>query len=135
MRFSRSMAALLLAGSVFAIGVSSSAQTTKTTFKVKHSAAEKAPRSAPISAKPANVAGRSGGASKDLQSIERQTAKTAAPSRSKKTAAGKSSLKPIKDKPGPGINVGRHSGGKSVGMSKRSSNPYSGRLREKHGSK
>jgi hypothetical protein len=135
MRFSGSMAVLVLAGSVFATGVSSSAQTTNGTFRVKHSAPEKAPKkSAPIGGKTANVATSSGSASKDLQSLEHQTAKTTGSSRSasKKTAGGASGLKPVKDKPNPPINFGGQGGNKSVGMSNQGSNPYHGRLRQKH---
>ena len=72
MRFSLAVA-IVLAG----ISVSGLAQET---FKVKRSAPEKAPRkSAPVGKTASPVA--SNGTSKELQTLERQTAKSSAPAR------------------------------------------------------
>jgi hypothetical protein len=125
MRFSLAVA-IVLAG----ISVSGLAQQT---FKVKRSAPEKAPRkSAPVGKGASPVA--SNGTSKELQTLERQTAKTSAPSRSlgKKTPGTGSGLKPVKDKSNPPINFGGTGGGKGGGTSNQGSNPYKGRLKQKH---
>lgn len=125
MRFSLAVA-IVLAG----ISVSGLAQET---FKVKRSAPEKAPRkSAPIGKTATPVA--SNGTSKELQALERQTAKTSASSRSvgKKTPGTGSGLKPVKDKSNPPINFGGTGGGKGGGTSNQGSNPYKGRLKQKH---
>ena len=125
MRFSLAVAIVLAA-----ISVSGLAQET---FKVKRSAPEKAPRkSAPVGKAASPVA--SNGTSKELQTLERQTAKTSAPSRSlgKKTPGTGSGLKPVKDKSNPPINFGGTGGGKGGGTSLQSSNPYKGRLKQKH---
>jgi hypothetical protein len=122
---------VILAGSVFAMSLGSSAQTTNNTFRVKRSVPEKVPKkTAPISSKSATPPA---GASKDLQALEHQTAKTTTPSRSasKKAPGTSSALKPVRDKPNPAINFGGQ-GGKSVGMSNQGANPYRGRLRQKH---
>jgi hypothetical protein len=125
MRFSLAVA-IVLAG----ISVSGLAQQT---FKVKRSAPEKAPRkSAPIGKTATPVA--SNGTSKELQTLERQTAKTSASSRSvgKKTPGTGSGLKPVKDKSNPPINFGGTGGGKGGGTGNQGSNPYKGRLKQKH---
>jgi hypothetical protein len=125
MRFSLAVA-IVLAG----ISVSGLAQET---FKVKRSAPEKAPRkSAPVGKGASPVA--SNGTSKELQTLERQTAKTSAPSRSlgKKTPGTGSGLKPVKDKSNPPINFGGTGGGKGGGTSNQNSNPYKGRLKQKN---
>ena len=69
--------------------------------------------------------------SKDLQAVERETAKTPASSRSagKKTGAA---LKPVKDKPNPPINFGGNGGAKGPGTVSQGSNPYKGRVKQKH---
>jgi hypothetical protein len=96
------------------------------TFKVKH-APTKAPKSAPIG-KPA--AGPTASASKELQNVERQTAKSAAATA---RPAGKTpALKPAKDKPNPPINFNGTGGGKGAGTINQGANPYKGRLRQKH---
>jgi len=122
MRFSLAVAVVLVG-----ISVSGLAQQNNT-FKVKPSAPEKAakPISAPIG-KTANPA------SKDLQTLERQTAKASAPSRSagKRPSGTAHALKPVKDKPNTPINFGGTGGGKSAGSTKQGSNPYAGRLKQK----
>ena len=130
MRFSLAVAAALVG-----ISVSGWAQQNNT-FKVKPSHAEKAPKkSAPVPiGKTASPATASGANAKDLQALEQQTAKSSAPSRSagKKTPRTASALKPVKDKPNPPINFGAAGGGKSAGTTNQGSNPYKGRLKQKH---
>jgi len=124
MRFSLAVA-VVVAG----ISVSGLAQQT---FKVKRSAPEKAARkSAPVGKTASPVASNS--SSKELQTLERQTAKTSASSRStgKRTGTG-SALKPVRDKSNPPINFGGTGGGKGGGTSNQGSNPYKGRLKQKH---
>lgn len=102
------------------------------TFKVKHSAPEKAPKkSAPIG-KTAGPATASTANAKELQTLERQTAKTTAPPRAaaNKAPTKAGALKPVKDKPNPPINFKGST--KGPGTTNQSSNPYKGRLRQKH---
>jgi hypothetical protein len=131
MRFSLAVV-VVLAG----IGVSGLAQQNQT-FKVKRSAPEKAPRKTASIGKAATPATASGATSRDLQALEHQTAKSSAPPRvaAKKTPASASVLKPAKDKPNPPINFGGTGGGKSAGLTTQSSNPYKGRLKQKHPNK
>jgi hypothetical protein len=115
------------------ISVSGLAQQ-KNTFKVKHSAPEKAPKkSAPMSTT-ASPATASAANSKELQSLEHQSAKGSATSRpaKKKTPVTSAGLKPLKDKPNQPINFGGTGGGKNAGMTNQGPNPYKGRLRQKH---
>lgn len=127
MRFSLAVA-VVLAG----ISVCGLAQQDQT-FKVKRSPPEKAtkPISAPI-AKTASPAASSSATSKDLQTLEHQTAKASAPPRSAAKRTSATALKPVKDKPNPPINFGGTGGSKSVGMTNGSSNPYKGRLKQRH---
>lgn len=126
MRFSLAVV-VVLAG----ISVSSLAQQT---FKAKHSAPEKASRkSAPVGKTASPVATNS--TSKDLQNLERQSAKASASSRSagKRTPGTGSAVKPVKEKSNPPINFGGSGGGgKSGGTSNQGGNPYKGRLKQKH---
>jgi hypothetical protein len=125
MRFSLAVA-IILAG----ISVSGLAQQT---FKVKHSAPEKAARkSAPVGKTASPVA--SNGTSKELQALERQSAKTSASSRTaaKKTPGTGSAVRPVKDKSNPPINFGAKGSGKGAGTGGQSTNPYKGRLKQKH---
>ena len=124
MRFSLAVAVVLVG-----ISVSGLAQQT---FKAKHSAPEKAPRkSAPIGKTASPVA--SNATSKELQNLEHQTAKTSASSRSagKRTGTG-SAIKPVRDKSNPPINFGGTGGGKGARTGAQSTNPYKGRLKQKH---
>ena len=128
MRFSLAVAVVLVC-----ISVSGLAQQSNT-LKVKRSAPEKAARkSAPVGKTASPIASSS--TSKELQTLERQTAKTSASSRSagKRTPGAGSGLKPVKDKSNPPINFGGSGGGgKGGGTSNQGSNPYKGRLKQKH---
>jgi len=128
MRFSLAVA-VALAG----ISVSGLAQQ-NSTYKVKPSyTAEKAPKkSAPIGKMTASPATTS--TSRDLQKLERQTAKSSAPARSagQRPPGTTPALKPAKDKSNPPINFGKTGSHKSARMSNRGSNPYKGRLRQKN---
>ena len=124
MRFSLAVAVVLVG-----ISVNGLAQQNDT-FKVKRSAPEKAPKkSAPIvtTASPATASGAN---SKQLESLERQSARGSAPSRAAKKGSP-AALKPVKDKPNPPINFGGAGGGKNAGMTNQGPNPYKGRLRQK----
>jgi hypothetical protein len=128
MRFSLAVA-VVLAG----ISVNGLAQQNKT-FKVKPSHDAKAAKTnVPIGKTAASPATASAATNRDLQILERQTAKASAPSRSagKRTPGAASALKPAKDAPNPPINFGGSGGGKGVGMNQ-NKNPYKGRLRQKH---
>jgi hypothetical protein len=128
MRFSLAVAVVL-------VGISASGFAQQNnTYKVKRSAPPKAAKkSAPIgtTASPATAAGAN---SKELQTLERQSAKGSAPSRSAKnrTPGTSAALKPIKDKPNPPINFATTGGGKNAGMTNQGANPYKGRLKQKH---
>jgi len=125
MRFSLAVAVVLVG-----ISVSGLAQQT---FKAKRSAPEKAARkSAPVGKTASPVASNS--TSKELQTLERQTAKTSASSRTagKRTPGTGSGLKPVRDKSNPPINFGGSGVGKSAGTGGQSTNPYKGRLKQKH---
>jgi hypothetical protein len=126
MRFSLAVAVVLVGISVGGLAQQNN------TFKVKRSAPEKALKSAPIG-KTAGPATGTAANSKELQTLEHQTAKASAPSRSagKRTPGTASALKPVKDKPNPPINFGGTGGGKSAGSTKQGSNPYAGRLKQK----
>jgi hypothetical protein len=110
-----------------------SAQQTDT-FKVKKVPSEKAPKkSAPIGKTPGSTTTTASGANaKDLRTLEHETAHTTKPAgpTGKRTPTG-AALKPVKDKPSPPINFGGTSA-KSTGLTNQGSNPYRGRLREKH---
>ena len=124
MRFSLAVT-VVLAG----ISISGLAQQSNT-FKVKHSAPEKASKpSAPVGKTAGTTA--SAANAKNLQALEHQTARTTAPSASpgKKTAPA---LKPVKDKPNPPINFGETGGGKSPRMSNPGANSQKTRVRQKH---
>ena len=125
MRFSLAVA-VMLAG----ITMSGMAQQSKA-FKVKHSAPEKAPKkSAPVGTT-ASTATASAANSRELQSVEHQSAKVAPTRPGKKSAPGTSALKPVKDKPNAPINFGGTGGGKNGGLTNQGANPYKGRLRQK----
>src|SRR5208282_264205 len=125
MRFSLAVA-IVVAG----ISVTGVAQQNRT-FKVKHSAPEKAPKSSAPIAKTSTPATASSTESKDLKNLEHQTAKTTAshPSGGKAPA-----LKLAKDKPNPPINFGGGGGngaGKSSTTTNQSANALAGRLKKK----
>jgi hypothetical protein len=126
---------LAVAVVVASIGVSGLAQQNGK-LKVKHTTTEKAPKSSVAVAMPVASTKGSGANAKDLQSLERQTAKSSAASQSagKKTPGAAPALKPVKDKPNPPINFGGTGGGKKAGMTNQSANPYKGRLKQKRAS-
>jgi len=130
----RWMVAVVLAG----ISVSGLAQQNNT-FRVKRSAPEKPPKSTAPIVKTANPAKASSANSRELQALEHQTAKSSAPPRSagKRAPGTAPALKPVKDKPNPPINFGGTGGGKGTGYTKRGSNSFAGRLKQKgaHNSK
>jgi hypothetical protein len=105
----------------------------KDPFRVKSSTPQKAEKSTVPVARTANskTASAANSNAKDLQNVERQTAKTSGATRT----AGKKpapALKLAKDKPNPPINFSGTSGTKPAGSGKQNSNPYAGRLKEKH---
>jgi len=132
MRFSLAVVVVLVG-----ISVSGLAQQNNT-FKVKHSAPEKAPKASVPMGKTAGPATASAANAKNLQAVEHDTAKTTATS----GAAGKPSgsagkktapaLKPVKEKPNPPINFSGTGGGKSAGTTSPGSNSHKGRVRQKH---
>jgi hypothetical protein len=97
-------------------------------FKVKNTPT-KAPKRA-SSGKTTTGPTASTSASKELQSVERQTAKSATTARAAGTTRKGPALKSARNKPNPPINFGGAGGGKSAGTNQ-SSNPYKGRLRQK----
>ena len=130
MRFSLAVV-VVLAG----ISVSGLAQQNNT-FKVKpsHTTRKAPPKSAPIGKTNATPATGSTAASRDLQSLEHQTAKSAALARSagQRTGGKAPALKPARNKPNPPINFAGTGGGKSTRTTIQGSNPYKGRLKQKH---
>lgn len=99
-------------------------------FRVKKLPPEKAPSKIAVNSKTTGTASAADANAKDLHSLERATAKnTKSESTGKRT--GGATFKPIKDKPSPPINFGGTSA-KSSGLTNQGSNPYRGRLRQKH---
>ncbi len=119
---------LVVAVALVGISLSGWAQQNNT-LKVKP-APTKATKRAPIG-KTAASPKASTPASKELQSVEHQSAKSLASARSAGSRTGKGpALKPVRNRSNPPINFGR-SGGKSARTPKQGSNPYKGRLKEK----
>src|ERR1700731_2542300 len=132
MRFS--LATVLVLGiSVSGVSVCAAGQTTAT-YKVKHTAPQKPAKSGSVAPLGKNAGSGSDFATnaKNLQAIEHESAKSAAPTRSaaKGPKAG-AAIKPVKDKPNPPINFNGASG-KGSGMNNQAANPYKGRLKQKH---
>ena len=124
---------LAVAIALASISVSGMAQQT-TTFKVKHSAPDKAPKSTvPPAGNLGSTTTASATNSKDLQSVERQTAK--APTGAKKTSANATALIPAKDEPTPANNSGGTVARKTTAATNPDANPYRGRLRDKYDSR
>jgi hypothetical protein len=99
-------------------------------FKVKP-APTKAPKSAPIGKTAASPTATTP-ASKELQSVERQSAKPLASPRSAGPRTGKGpALKHARNKSNPPINFSGTGGGKGARTTNHGSNPYKGRLKEK----
>jgi hypothetical protein len=114
------------------VGISAGgwAQQKNNQFKVKSTPVKEKKSAALPMPKTAGTATTSG--SKNLQALEHQTARTSGAS---KGAAKKNTpaLKAVKDKPNPPMNFGGGGGGgKGGGAASQSSNPYKGRLRQKH---
>ena len=128
---------LAVAVALASLSVSGMAQQNNT-YKVKPSHTEKAPRSSvPIGKTAMGPASTSSAADKDLKNLEHQTAKSTAPIRSagQRTPGKAPALKPAKTKPNPPINFNGSSGAKREGVAGQageSSNPYKGRLKQKH---
>lgn len=124
MRFSLAVTVILVGISVSVLAQQSD------TFKVKHSAPEKASKPSAPMGKTAGPTSASAANAKNLQALEHQTARTTAPSASagKKTAPA---LKPVKDKPNPPINFGETGGGKSARMTNPGANSHKTRVRQK----
>jgi len=107
------------------------------TIRVKpsHSPAKAPKMSTPVG-KTAGSATASSANAKDVQTLERQTGKSSAPSRvaGKRTPGMAPALKPAKekDKPTPPINFHGNGGSKSPGMTNQGTNPYKSRLKQKH---
>jgi hypothetical protein len=117
---------------IVGVSVSGLAQQ-KDPFKVKSSTPQKAEKSTVPVARTMNskTASSANANAKDLQNLERQTAKSSGATR----IAGKKpapALKLAKDKPNPPINFSGAGTTKPAGSTKQSSNPYAGRLKQKH---
>jgi hypothetical protein len=125
MRFSLAVAVVLVG-----MNLSGWAQQNNT-FKVKHpNEAKKAPKSAPVVKTTASPTA-STSASKELEGVERQSAKSATARTGGPRTTGKGpALKPARSKPNPAINFGGTGGGKGAGTNQ-GANPYKGRLRQK----
>jgi hypothetical protein len=108
--------------------ISAGASAQNKSYKVKSSTTEKAPKS--TVAVPEKMSGTGNSAAKNLQSIERESAKSVAPSTAKKTGTA-STVKPIKEESNPPINFTGKSQAKQGGMINQGPNPYKGRLKEK----
>jgi hypothetical protein len=128
-----------LAVAVLAMGMSSSGAAQNATLKAKPSAPEKAPKSTVPIAKTGNPAAASSNTSKDLQNLERQSAKASQPPQStgKKTPGTTPApkLAQDKDKPNPPINFAgtgrKNTKPATTGMTSQSPNPLAGRLKQK----
>ena len=121
---------LMAAVVLVSISVSSLAQQDNT-FKVKRSAPEKPSRMASVPI--GKTATASDANSRDLQALERQSAKASMPPLpAGRTTPGKASaLKPVKDQRNPPINLGGTGSRKSAGLPKPSANSLAGRVKQK----
>ena len=133
MRFSLAVAVVLASMSVNGLAQQSGNGTSR--VKPSHSTAKAPKRIAPIG-KTASPATSSAANAKDLQTVEHQTAKSSTSSRAagKRTPGMAPALKAAKekDKPNPPINFHGTGGSKSPGMTNQGTNPYKGRLKQKH---
>jgi hypothetical protein len=124
MRFS-----LAVAVAVVGISMSGLAQQTNNQFRVKHVPADKGIKKSTMPAM--KTTGSSSNAnSKDLQTLEHQTAKGASAHNAGNRKAPP--LKPVKEKANPPMNFNGGSGGKGTSIARQSANPYKGRLKQKH---
>jgi hypothetical protein len=124
MRFS-----LAVAVAVLGISMSGLAQQTNNQFRVKHVPADKGIRKSTTPAVKTTGSASNGNA-KDLQTIEHQSAKGASAHTSGTHKAPP--LKPVKEKANPPMNLNGGSGSKGTTLARQSSNPYKGRLKQKH---
>jgi hypothetical protein len=123
----------MLAAAIVGVGLSGAAQQPAKPLKVKPSSEFKvkdqsnegkhAGSSAPV------VRARGSASPRDLQGIERESAKGSASRSSKRVPAAL--LKPEKDRPNPKIDFKGSSGVKNAGLTNKGSNPYKGRLKQK----
>ena len=123
----------LLAVAIVVAGISlSGIAQEKSTFRAKHSPPEKAAKPIPLPAGKSATVGTSAAAnSKDLQTLERQTAKSSGAPHATGTKMPKTAgVKPIRDKSDPPIKVG--STGNASGLNHQGANPYKGRLKQKY---
>ena len=123
-RFSLALAVVLLSMSVAGVA--------QQKIRVKHTAPDKSARkmAMPISRTP-SPGMSTAASSKDLRAIEKQTARSAAPRSATKKTPGAAGVKPIKDKATQSLNLGG-GGANGNGLSRQSSNPYKGRLKQKY---
>lgn len=121
MRFSLAVAIVLVG-----MSLSGWAQQNNT-FKVKNTPT-KTPKRASVGKTTTGPTSTS--ASKQLQSVERQSAKSATTARSAGTTRKGPALRSARSKPNPPINFGGTGGGQNAGTN-RGSNPYKGRLKQK----
>jgi hypothetical protein len=117
-------AAVLICG----LSVSGFAQQQTTFYKGKKSSTAKPSKSAPLA--PPMKATTQNSSAKDLQLVERQSAKSAGPTHQPKQKA--LVVKPIKDKPTPPMVFNGSGGSKATGGLNQSANPYRGRLKQKN---
>jgi hypothetical protein len=127
--FSKMRFSLAVAVAVVGISMSGLAQQSNSQFRVKHVPADKGIKKSTMPAVKTTGSASSGN-SKDLQTLEHQTAKGAG---SRTQGARKApALKPVKEKANPPMNFNGGAGGKGTTFARQSSNPYKGRLKQKH---
>lgn len=127
------MKVLAVAALVAGITLSGVAQE-KNALRVKPSAPDKAPKKAAVPVGKSAGVGTSSAASsnsKDLQTIERQTARSSAPHAAGAKTPKSAAVKPIKDKPNPPIKLGSGASN-GAGLNHQGTNPYKGRLKQKY---
>lgn len=125
------MRSLAVAVAVAGICLSGMAQE-KNTFHAKHPPSDKSAKKTSVPVGKSSTVGTSAAAnSKDLQNLEHQTARSSAPHASASKASRTATVKPLKENGNSPIRVG--AGSTTVGSKiHASSNPYKGRLKQKH---
>jgi hypothetical protein len=120
-----------LAVAIVLLTVNSIVWAQTTTFRVKHTPTDKAPRKSSVPVKTTGPTSAAGANAKDLSNLEHQTARTET---SRQTGTRPPAIRPVKDKPNPPINFNGspegHAGGGNV--LHQGSNPYKGRLKQKY---
>lgn len=125
------MKALTVAALVVGFSLSGTAQE-KDPFRTKHSAPERAAKPAPIPLGKSTAVGTASAAnSRDLQTLEHQTARSSAPHAMTAKTPRAAAIKPMKDKSNPPIKLSGGTGN-SAGLNHQGSNPYKGRLKQKY---